>query len=93
MSFIPAGEILRAAAQVRTLTLAHHPKLPDGAGNLVPPGAMLAFFSTLLDARYRKHLRAQYARFRAALPPQPVGSGWCSHSGGATRRWVICSKA
>lgn len=128
MSFVAAGEILGAAARVRTLTLAQHPELPDGSYAMVdtyctdlgcdcrktmilvhldqrhvstihfgwespafyarwygralddrtlaidlnspdrvPPGAMLAFFGALLDARYIEHLRSQYARFRAAL--------------------------
>ncbi len=134
MSFVAAGEILGAAARVRTLTLAHHAELPDGtytmvetyctdpgcdcrktmimvhldrrhvstinfgwetaefyarwygapldartlaemkgpsidlnSPDLVPPGAMLAFFSALLNARYVEHLRSQYTRFRAAL--------------------------
>lgn len=35
MNFIAAGEILGASAQVRTLTLAHHRELPDGAYALV----------------------------------------------------------
>ena len=35
MSFIAAGEILGATARVRTLTLAHHPELPDGAYAMV----------------------------------------------------------
>ena len=30
MSFVAAGEILGAAARVRTLTIADHPELPDG---------------------------------------------------------------
>jgi hypothetical protein len=35
MSFIAAGEILGNAARVRTLTIAHHPELPDGAYAMV----------------------------------------------------------
>ena len=35
MSFIAAGEILGATATVRTLTIAHHPKLPEAANSLV----------------------------------------------------------
>jgi len=34
---------------------------------------MLAFFSTLLDAHYLEHFRAQYTRFRAALAT-PAGA-------------------
>ncbi len=138
MSFVAAGTILGSTAQLRTLTLAHHPKLPDGdyamvetyctdrgcdcrktmilvhldqrhvstinfgwesptfyarwygapldartlaemkgpsidlnSPDRVPPEAMLAFFSALLDAPYREHLRSQYTRFRAALAKQP----------------------
>ena len=134
MSFIAAGEVLGATATVRTLTIAHHPQLPDGAyslvdayctdpgcdcrktmifvyldnrhvstlnfgwespefyarwygapldertlaetkgpcidlnsPNLVPPEAVLAFFSTLLDARYLRQLCSPYTRLRAAL--------------------------
>ena len=151
MSFIAAGEILGATARVRTLTIAHHPELPDGAyamvdtyctdpgcdcrktmilvhldhrhvstinfgwespefyarwygappgdrtlaelqgpcidlssPDLVPPGAMLAFFSALLDAHYVEHLRSQYTRFRAALAT-PAGAQrlvQCSGGGG-----------
>jgi hypothetical protein len=35
MSFIAAGEILGNVARVRTLTIAHHPELPDGAYAMV----------------------------------------------------------
>jgi hypothetical protein len=137
MSFIDAGQVLGATAKVRTLTLAHHRELPDGAyamvetyctdlgcdcrktmvlvhlnhrhvstinfgwespqfyarwyggalddrtlaemkgpsidlssPDLVPHGAMLDFFSALLDAHYLEHLRLQYTRFRAALATQ-----------------------
>ena len=155
MTFIAAGEILGGAARVRTLTIAHHPDLPDGgyamvdtyctdpgcdcrktmilvhrnhrhvstinfgwespqfytrwfgaplddrtlaemqgpcidlnSPNLVPAGAMLAFFSTLLDAHYVEHLREQYSRFRAALA-RPAGAqrlGKFSSGGGSPQR-------
>jgi len=135
MSFIAAGEILGNAARVRTLTLAHHPELPDGAyamvdtfnfgwespkfysrwygapldgrtlaemqgpcidlnsPDLVPPGAMLAFFSALLDAHYVEHLRSQYTRFRAALAT-PAGAQrlvQCTGGGGDPQRNRPCS--
>ena len=151
MSFIAAGEILGNAARVRTLTLAHHPELADGAyamvdtyctdpgcdcrktmilvhldqrhvstinfgwespqfysrwygapldgrtlaemqgpcidlnsPDLVPPGAMLAFFSALLDAHYVEHLRSQYTRFRAALATPAGAQRLVQCSGGAS---------
>lgn len=149
MRFVAAGEILGTTARVRTLTLAHHPELPDGAyamvdtyctdsgcdcrktmilvhldrrhvstinfgwespefyargyggalddrtlaemkgpsidlssPDLVPPGAMLAFFSALLDAHYLKHLRSQYTCFRAALATPAVAQLLAQSSGG-----------
>lgn len=149
MSFIAAGEILGAAAHVRTLTIAHHPELPDGAyamvdayctdldcdcrktmilvhldhrhvatinfgwesaefyarrygaalddrtladmkgpsidlssPDLVPPGAMLAFFSALLEPPYLEHLRLQYTHFRAALAT-PAGARRLAQSSGS----------
>ncbi len=56
---------------------------PDG----VPPGAMLAFFSTLLDAHYLEHLRSQYTRFRAALAT-PAGARRLAQclAGGSSRQ-------
>jgi len=159
MSFLAAGEILGATARVRTLTIAHHLELPDGAyamldtyctdpgcdcrktmilvhldhrhvstinfgwespefyarwygaplddrtlaemkgpcidlnsPNLVPPGAMLAFFSALLVAPYLEHLRSQYTRFRAALAT-PAVAHWlvqCSAGGGDPQRSQPC---
>ena len=35
MSFVAAGAILGATARVRTLTIADHPELPDGAYAIV----------------------------------------------------------
>ena len=51
----------------RTLAKMKGPSIDLSSPDLVPPGAMLAWFCTLLDARYLEHLRAQYARFRTAL--------------------------
>lgn len=149
MSFVAAGEILGNTARVRTLTIAHHPELPDGAyamvdtyctdlgcdcrktmilvqldhrhvatinfgwespefyarwygaplddrtlaelqgpcidlnsPDLVPPEAMLAFFSALLDAPYLEHLRSQYTRFRAALATPTGAQRQVQRSGG-----------
>ena len=148
MSFITAGEILGSTARVRTLTIAHHPELPDGAyamvdayctdlgcdcrktmilvhldhrhvstinfgwespefyvrwyggalddrtlaemkgpsidlssPDLVPPGAMPAIFSALLEAHYLEHLRLQYTRFRAVLAT-PAGAQRLAQSSG-----------
>lgn len=149
MSFVAAGEILGNTARVRTLTIAHHPELPDGtyamvdtyctdlgcdcrktmilvhldqrhvatinfgwespefyarwygappddrtlaelqgpcidlnSPDLVSPGAMLAFFSALLDAPYLEHLRSQYTRFRAALATPTGAQRQVQRSGG-----------
>ena len=49
------------------------PSIDLNSPDLVPPGAMLAFFSALLDARYLEHLRSQYTRFRTALAT-PAGA-------------------
>jgi hypothetical protein len=57
----------------RTLAELKGPSIDLSSPDLVPPGAMLAFFSALLDARYLEHLRAQYNRFRAALAT-PAGA-------------------
>lgn len=57
----------------RTLAEMQGPGIDLSSPDLVPPGAMLAFFSTLLDARYREHLRSQYRRFRDALAT-PAGA-------------------
>ena len=161
MSFMAAGEILGNAARVRTLTIARHRDLPDGAYamvdtyctdpgcdcrktmiqvhldrrhvstinfgwespkfyarwygappgdrtlaemkgpcidlsspdlDLVPPGAMLAFFSALLDAHYIEHLRSQYTRLRAALAT-PAGAqrlAQCLGGGGNSQRNQRC---
>ena len=43
------------------------PSIDLNSPDLVPPGAMLAFLSALLDAHCVEHLRSQYARFRAAI--------------------------
>jgi hypothetical protein len=56
-----------------TLAGMRGPGIDPGSPDLVPPGAMLAFFSALLDARYLEHLRSQYTRFRAVLST-PVGA-------------------
>jgi hypothetical protein len=57
----------------RTLAEMQGPSIDLNSPDLVPPGAMLAFFSALLDARYLEHFRSQYTRFRAALAP-PTGA-------------------
>ena len=62
-----------APLDARTRAEMQGPSIDLNSPDLVPPGAMLAFFSALLDARYLEHLRAQYTRFRAALAP-PSGA-------------------
>ena len=62
-----------APLDARTLAEMKGPSIDMNSPDLVPPGAMLAFFSTLLDAQYLKHLRSQYTRFRAALA-RPAGA-------------------
>jgi hypothetical protein len=57
----------------RTLAELQGPCIDLNSPDLVPPGAMLAFFSALLDAHYLEHLRSQYTRFRAALAT-PAGA-------------------
>ena len=56
-----------APLDARTLAEMKGPCIDLNSPNLVPPGAMLAFFSKLLEAHYIEHLRLQYTRFRAAL--------------------------
>lgn len=58
----------------RTLAEIKGPSIDLNSPDLVPPDAMLALFSALLDARYLEHLRTQYTRFRAALatPAKPA---------------------
>jgi hypothetical protein len=57
----------------RTLAEMKGPSIDLNSPDLVPAGAMLAFFSALLDARYLEHLRSQYTRFRAAVA-KPAGA-------------------
>lgn len=57
----------------RTLAEMQGPSIDLSSPDLVPPAAMLAFFTKLLDARFLEHLRSQYARFRAALAT-PAGA-------------------
>ena len=57
----------------RTLAEMKGPSIDLSSPDLVPPGAMLAFFSALLDAPFLEHLRSQYTRFRAALAT-PAGA-------------------
>ena len=77
MSFVAAGDILGAAPRVRTLAEMKGPCIDLNSPDGVPPGAMLAFFSALLDARYLEHLRSRYTRFRATLAtPAGTYSGW-----------------
>jgi hypothetical protein len=57
----------------RTLAEMQGPSIDLNSPDLVPPGAMLAFFSALLDEQYVEHLRSQYARFRAAIAT-PAGA-------------------
>jgi len=70
----------------RTLAEMQGPCIDLSSPNGVPPGAMLAFFSALLDARYLEHLRSQYTRFRAALAT-PAGAQRLAQSlgGGGNR--------
>lgn len=56
-----------APLDARTLAEMQGPSVDLGSPNLVPPRPVLAFFTSLLDARYLKHLQSQYTRFRAAL--------------------------
>ena len=51
----------------RALVELQGPCIDLNSPDLVPPGAMLACFSALLDAHHLEHLRSQYTRFRAAL--------------------------
>jgi hypothetical protein len=72
----------------RTLAEMKGPSIDLSSPDLVPPGAMLAFFYALLDARYSEHLRLQYTRFRAALAT-PAGAqrlAHCSGGGGDPQR-------
>lgn len=64
----------------RTLAEMQGPSIDLNSPDLVPPAAMLAFFSSLLDAQYVEHLRVQYTRMRAALA-SPAGAR-------ALRRWA-----
>ena len=65
----------------RTLAEMKGPSIDLSSPDLVPPGAMLAFFSALLDAHYLEHLRLQYTRFRAALAT-PAGAQRLAQSSG-----------
>ena len=71
------------SASVRSSSGAPYLNSPDR----VPPEAMLAFFSALLDAPYLEHLRSQYTRFRAALAT-PAGARRLAQclAGGSSRQ-------
>ena len=56
-----------APLDARTLAEMKGPSIDLNSPDGVPPEAMPAFFSALLDAPYLKHLRTQYTRFRAAV--------------------------
>jgi hypothetical protein len=76
----------------RTLAEMKGPSIDLNSPDGVPPGAMLAFFSKLLDAQYIEHLRLQYTRFRAALAT-PAGAqrlAQCSGGGGDPKRSQPC---
>ena len=71
-----------APLDARTLAEMKGPSIDLNSPDLVPPGAMLAFFSTLLDAHYLEHLRSQYTRFRAALATPAGAQRLVQSSGG-----------
>lgn len=56
-----------APLDARTLAEMKGPSIDLSSPNKVPPAAMLAFFSSLLDELYIDHIRSHYKRFRAAL--------------------------
>ena len=84
--FVPAGEIIGMAHQVRTVGLRESPLLPDGdytfvdmyctddltSPNKVSSRGMLAFFNALLDEKWIAVIKRNYAAVKAQLAQKKI---------------------